>query len=128
MIPIWLLSERGNFLALDLGGTNFRVLLIQLSGTEVKMENKIFPISQDLMVGHGDKVRLAFRPSAAVSQGSLVESCTCCSFLCFWAVRLKAEQSNVCCVPLASWWSQKQTAQAHSLEHGDGLFCRLAAT
>ena len=47
-------------MALDLGGTNFRVLLIQLQGNEVKMENRIFPISKELMVGHGSKVILMF--------------------------------------------------------------------
>ena len=51
-----LLSERGHFLALDLGGTNFRVLLITLKGVDVEMKNKIFPISQTLMVGEGAKV------------------------------------------------------------------------
>ena len=49
-------SERGHFLALDLGGTNFRVLLITLKGVDVEMKNKIFPISQTLMVGEGAKV------------------------------------------------------------------------
>ncbi|KAI0211829.1 Hexokinase type 2 [Lamellibrachia satsuma] len=46
-------SEQGHFLALDLGGTNFRVLLITLKGIEVEMKNKIFPISQELMHGEG---------------------------------------------------------------------------
>jgi hexokinase len=49
-------AERGNFLALDLGGTNFRVLLISLKGDQVNMQNKIYPISQELMNGHGDKL------------------------------------------------------------------------
>ena len=49
-------SEIGDYLALDLGGTNFRVLLITLNGTDVSMKNKIFPISEQLMLGHGDKV------------------------------------------------------------------------
>ena len=53
-------TEKGNYLALDLGGTNFRVLLIQLQGNEVKMENKIFPIPQDLMVGPGTKVTFPY--------------------------------------------------------------------
>ncbi|ELT98250.1 hypothetical protein CAPTEDRAFT_18168 [Capitella teleta] len=49
-------SERGNFLALDLGGTNFRVLLISLKGEKVNMQNKIYPISQELMAGAGEKL------------------------------------------------------------------------
>jgi hexokinase len=32
--------ESGQILALDLGGTNFRILLITLEGQEVNMESK----------------------------------------------------------------------------------------
>lgn len=46
-------TETGDFLALDLGGTNFRVLLISLRGQEVKMESKIFLIPQHIMLGTG---------------------------------------------------------------------------
>ena len=49
-------AERGDFLALDLGGTNFRVLLITLDGAQVDMKNKIYPISETLMHGYGHKV------------------------------------------------------------------------
>ena len=42
-------SERGDFLALDLGGTNFRVLLISIDNGEVKMESDIYPLDQALM-------------------------------------------------------------------------------
>ena len=49
--------ERGSFLALDLGGTNFRVLLIDLVDSEhVQMKNKIYPIAQATMKGPGEKV------------------------------------------------------------------------
>lgn len=50
-------SEEGDFLALDLGGTNFRVLLINLKGQEVKMESKIYLIPQHIMLGTGVQVR-----------------------------------------------------------------------
>ncbi|XP_023018710.1 hexokinase type 2 [Leptinotarsa decemlineata] len=46
-------TESGKFLALDLGGSNFRVLLIELDGGNCQMQSKIFVISQDLMVGPG---------------------------------------------------------------------------
>jgi len=46
-------SEKGDYLALDLGGTNFRVLLIHLEGSKFTMENKIFPISEEIMTGPG---------------------------------------------------------------------------
>ena len=42
-------SETGDFLALDLGGTNFRVLLVQIYHGEVHIESDIFPLDQDLM-------------------------------------------------------------------------------
>ena len=42
-------TEEGDFLALDLGGSNFRVLLISLSNGEVKMESDIYPLDQALM-------------------------------------------------------------------------------
>lgn len=46
-------TEEGDYLALDLGGTNFRVLLISLRGQEVKMESKIYLIPQHVMLGTG---------------------------------------------------------------------------
>lgn len=47
-------SERGKFLALDLGGTNFRVLLINLKGKEeYEFQAKIYAIPQGIMVGSG---------------------------------------------------------------------------
>ena len=49
-------SEKGKFLALDLGGTNFRVLLIDLDGDQFKMENRVFAISQELMLGTGEQL------------------------------------------------------------------------
>lgn len=42
-------TEIGDFLALDLGGTNFRVLLISINQGEVKMESDIYPLDQALM-------------------------------------------------------------------------------
>ncbi len=43
-------------MALDLGGTNFRVLLISLKGEDIEMKNKIYPISEELMLGVGTDV------------------------------------------------------------------------
>jgi len=51
------LAERGSFLALDLGGTNFRVLLISVTDKgEADMKSTIYAISNELMTGPGDKV------------------------------------------------------------------------
>ncbi|CAB1322152.1 unnamed protein product [Coregonus sp. 'balchen'] len=52
-------TERGDFLALDLGGTNFRVLLVRVrSGKRrsVEMHNKIYAIPQEAMQGTGEEV------------------------------------------------------------------------
>uniref|UniRef100_A0A674F3X4 Hexokinase-2 n=1 Tax=Salmo trutta TaxID=8032 RepID=A0A674F3X4_SALTR len=46
-------TEKGDFLALDLGGTNFRVLLVKVSDNgkqKVEMENQIYAISEDLLL------------------------------------------------------------------------------
>lgn len=53
------LPEKGKFLALDLGGTNFRVLLVKIrSGRKrsVRMYNKIFAIPLEIMQGTGEEV------------------------------------------------------------------------
>ncbi|XP_065219169.1 hexokinase type 2 isoform X1 [Planococcus citri] len=46
-------KERGKFLALDLGGTNFRVLLITLDENHFDMKSKIYAIPQSIMIGPG---------------------------------------------------------------------------
>lgn len=48
--------ERGRFLALDLGGTNFRVLLITLGENHFDMKSKIYAIPQEIMTGPGVQV------------------------------------------------------------------------
>uniref|UniRef100_A0A8C5Q7I6 Hexokinase-2 n=1 Tax=Leptobrachium leishanense TaxID=445787 RepID=A0A8C5Q7I6_9ANUR len=52
-------TEHGKFLALDLGGTNFRVLLVKIrSGRRrsVRMYNKIFAIPLEIMQGTGEEL------------------------------------------------------------------------
>lgn len=47
-------TERGKFLALDLGGTNFRVLLVELGDNGFSdMKSDIYRVSEDLQVGTG---------------------------------------------------------------------------
>lgn len=46
-------SERGKFLALDLGGTNFRVLIINLGENHFDMQSKIYAIPNHIMTGTG---------------------------------------------------------------------------
>ena len=49
-------TERGDILALDLGGTNFRVLLVNLDSGEIKVKSKVFLIPQSIMTGSGIKL------------------------------------------------------------------------
>ncbi|GAA6076147.1 hexokinase-2, partial [Tachysurus ichikawai] len=49
-------TEKGDFLALDLGGTNFRVLRVKVSSNgkqTVEMENQIYAIPETMMRGSG---------------------------------------------------------------------------
>uniref|UniRef100_A0A4W6ET95 Hexokinase-2 n=1 Tax=Lates calcarifer TaxID=8187 RepID=A0A4W6ET95_LATCA len=57
-------TENGDFLALDLGGTNFRVLLVKIrSGKRrsVEMHNKIYAIPIEVMQGTGEE-KLKYQP------------------------------------------------------------------
>ena len=45
---------------MDLGGTNFRVLLVSIGeNKEFSMESKIFAIPKEIMTGTGDEVSLS---------------------------------------------------------------------
>ena len=47
-------KENGKFLSLDLGGTNFRVIFMELTADkEFMMDSKIFAIPQSIMIGPG---------------------------------------------------------------------------
>lgn len=47
-------EEQGRYLALVLGGTNFRVLQIHLNGhSDYKIKSKIYTISESIMLGSG---------------------------------------------------------------------------
>ncbi|XP_047448038.1 hexokinase-2 isoform X2 [Mugil cephalus] len=64
MLPTYVLStpdgsEQGEFLALDLGGSNFRVLLVTVQADgekKVEMEHQIYEISEHLMRGSGTEL------------------------------------------------------------------------
>ncbi|NXB75772.1 HXK3 protein, partial [Donacobius atricapilla] len=47
-------SERGNFLALDLGGTNFRVLVVHVTEEGISMISEIYVIPAAIMQGTGE--------------------------------------------------------------------------
>ncbi|VDO41531.1 unnamed protein product [Haemonchus placei] len=46
-------EESGDYLALDLGGTNFRILLIRLNGREAEMTGKVYSVPQGITQGSG---------------------------------------------------------------------------
>ncbi|NXV43473.1 HXK3 protein, partial [Uria aalge] len=54
MPPCWLPAERGEFLALDLGGTNFRVLVVRVAEDGIRMASEIYLIPTDIMQGTGE--------------------------------------------------------------------------
>lgn len=64
MLPTYVRStpdgtEHGDFLALDLGGSSFRVLLVQVEsgkGHKVNMHHKIYSIPQETMQGTGEEL------------------------------------------------------------------------
>lgn len=67
-------TERGNFLALDLGGTNFRVLLIKLTGREADMIGKIFRVPENIMRGTGQMVNISNQVCAVLFNWRSVSS------------------------------------------------------
>lgn len=60
-VPRLLLTEVGDFLALDLGGTNFRVMLVKVGkdeerGFKVETTNQMYSIPEDAMTGTAEMV------------------------------------------------------------------------
>lgn len=61
------LTEVGDFLALDLGGTNFRVMLVKVGEDEegswkVETKKQMYSIPEDAMTGTAEMVRESFTP------------------------------------------------------------------
>ncbi|XP_016013790.1 hexokinase-3 isoform X3 [Rousettus aegyptiacus] len=49
-------SERGDFMALDLGGTNFRVLLVRVATGGVQITNQVYSIPECVAQGSGQQL------------------------------------------------------------------------
>lgn len=49
--------EHGEYLALDLGGTNFRVLLVRFNAHQFNVTNKTYTIPKQFMTGTGEQVK-----------------------------------------------------------------------
>lgn len=53
------LAEKGDFLALDLGGTNFRVILLTLDpASELQSIVKYYQVPEEVRLGEGVKVSI----------------------------------------------------------------------
>lgn len=68
--------EVGSFLALDLGGTNFRVVLMKITQSKSEMESEIYPISAEIMTGEGHKLfdHIAFCLASFVKSRGITET------------------------------------------------------
>lgn len=53
-------TERGDFLALDLGGTNFRVLLVHVATGGVQITSQVYSIPECVAQGSGRQVPTAW--------------------------------------------------------------------
>lgn len=56
---MFMFKEQGEFLALDLGGSSFRILLVKVKGNggqKVEMEDQVYDIPELVMRGSGTEV------------------------------------------------------------------------
>lgn len=54
-------TEKGDFIALDLGGSNFRILRVKVSHEKkqtVQMESEVYDTPEDIIHGSGTRVSL----------------------------------------------------------------------
>ena len=59
-VCVFLHLEKGDFIALDLGGSNFRILRVRVSHEKkqtVQMESEIYDTPEDIIHGNGTRVR-----------------------------------------------------------------------
>lgn len=60
--PSCVLTEKGDFIAVDLGGSNFRILRVKVSHEKkqtVQMETQNYDTPEDIMHGSGTRVESA---------------------------------------------------------------------
>lgn len=56
-----ILTEKGDFIALDLGGSNFRILRVKVTQDKkqpVQMESQIYETPDDIINGSGSQVNM----------------------------------------------------------------------
>lgn len=52
-----IISENGTYLGMDLGGTNFRILRVDMNGDDVKTVTKYYELQKSLLTGPSAGVR-----------------------------------------------------------------------
>lgn len=75
-------AEVGDFLSLDLGGTNFRVMLVKVGEGEagqwsVKTKHQMYSIPEDAMTGTAEMVSVSRPPRVSERSQSRREGPTC---------------------------------------------------
>lgn len=59
-------TEKGDFIALDLGGSNFRILRVKVTQDKkqpVQMESQVYETPDDIIHGSGSRVNINLRMS-----------------------------------------------------------------
>lgn len=72
------LSEKGDFIALDLGGSNFRILRVKVTQDKkqpVQMESQVYETPDDIVHGSGSRVKTYSEANLPISHRSGVR-CT----------------------------------------------------
>lgn len=70
---VFVIQERGKYLAFDLGGTNFRALLVKFKKglqQNTRLYHKIYTIPLEIMQGTGEDVRRGKRGTDALGDSS----------------------------------------------------------
>ena len=97
-------TEKGTFIALDLGGTNFRVLLIEMQpGTDeaILMDSQIYRIPNEVMKGTGDSLfdHIATCMSDFITRMGLAHKKVSCGF----TFSFPCAQHSIKSATLISW-------------------------
>lgn len=93
--------EAGHFLALDLGGTNFRVLLIKLANGKSEMASKIYRIPHEIMIGSGET--LFDHIAACLAQFMKDEKLSGQKLPLGFTFSFPCDQSGLTCGSLVTW-------------------------
>ena len=76
-------KEHGKFLSLDLGGTNFRVIVMELTpDQEFLMDNKIYAVPHEIMTGSGEGLfdHIGKQTKSKINISHKLQMAICCTF------------------------------------------------